>query len=232
MIADDLDEPPAVLRLVEGAAQQRLRETLNGGKRRAELVGNVRDEIPPHPLEPADLGDVEDDQHRPPLPRRGGPHQERARLEARGRDLGLLSLSAAPHVLDHRENLALTCNFHEPSSLETHSCARRECPAKGGVRISDALLAVDHRDPLGHRREDGRRLVVLLFQESHRIPDPRDGVVDGLLELGERVVRLRFRLRAIVALRHSREVRLETEYPLGEAPGRRDGDPAPDEDRK
>ena len=48
----------AVLRVVDGAGDQCFGESLNGGKRRAEFVGNIGHKIAPHALEFSQIGDV------------------------------------------------------------------------------------------------------------------------------------------------------------------------------
>src|SRR5213075_2692061 len=55
---NDLHEADAILRVVDGAGEQRFCKTLNGGERRFEFVGNVGDEISADALEFAQLGDV------------------------------------------------------------------------------------------------------------------------------------------------------------------------------
>src|SRR5712691_1687414 len=58
VLDDDFEKVPAMLRIVHGAGEQGFREALNGGKRGAEFVGNVGDEIAAHAFELAQLGDV------------------------------------------------------------------------------------------------------------------------------------------------------------------------------
>ena len=68
---DDAEELLGGLRLAHRAVEQRLHEPLDRGDRRAEFVGDVRDEIAPEILEPADARHVVQDHHRAHLPARG-----------------------------------------------------------------------------------------------------------------------------------------------------------------
>jgi hypothetical protein len=51
VLENNLEEPDAVLRIIEGASEQSLRKSLNGGQRRSQFVRNIGDEIAPHALE-------------------------------------------------------------------------------------------------------------------------------------------------------------------------------------
>src|SRR5713226_1408644 len=61
---NNFEEADTILRIVDGPGEKRFRETLDGGKRRAQLVRNVGDEIAAHALEFAQFGDVVQHDHR------------------------------------------------------------------------------------------------------------------------------------------------------------------------
>ena len=82
LLVDSLEEPGVDRLVVEGPVQQGLGVGLDRGQRRLELVGGVGDEVLPHPLEPAQLGDVVEDETAPGdgWPGRGVPRTDRNRL--------------------------------------------------------------------------------------------------------------------------------------------------------
>src|SRR6202040_2551583 len=55
---DDVEEPAAILRVVESPGNQGFRKSLDGGERRSEFVGDVGDKIPANAFEFAELRDV------------------------------------------------------------------------------------------------------------------------------------------------------------------------------
>ena len=72
LLVDPFQEAEVHRLVVEGPVDQCLRVRLDRGERGLELVGGVGDEILPHPLEPAKVSHVVEDQHGP---RRGIPRQ-------------------------------------------------------------------------------------------------------------------------------------------------------------
>ena len=72
LLVDPFQEPAVDRLVVEGPVEQGLRVGLDRGQRGLELVRRVGDEVLPHPLEAAEVGDVVEDEHGP---RRGLPGQ-------------------------------------------------------------------------------------------------------------------------------------------------------------
>ena len=76
MAEDDLQELSRVLRFLQGSGEQRFEIPLDGRQRRAQLVGDVGDELRAHLLEPPQLGDVVQDHHHTHLiAAQGQPHR-------------------------------------------------------------------------------------------------------------------------------------------------------------
>ena len=65
LLVDSLEESDVDRLVVEGPIEQGLGVGLDRGQGRLELVGGVGDEVLPHPLEPAQLGHVVEDEHGP-----------------------------------------------------------------------------------------------------------------------------------------------------------------------
>jgi len=53
-----LTNSAALFRITQAAIAERLGVSLDGGERRAKLVRHVGDELPSHPFQPLQLGDV------------------------------------------------------------------------------------------------------------------------------------------------------------------------------
>src|ERR1700757_2979193 len=58
MLENDGEESSAVLRIIDGAANQGFRKALNGGQRGAEFVRDVGDKVAADALKAAQFGDV------------------------------------------------------------------------------------------------------------------------------------------------------------------------------
>ena len=88
--------------IVERAGAQRLGRRADRGDRRAQLVRRIRDEVATKRLEPAQLGDVdEDDQDALVVARQGRRvHEQPARLEAGQLDLGRRGAVRLARVLE------------------------------------------------------------------------------------------------------------------------------------
>ena len=89
LLVDPLEEPDVDVLVVEGPVEEGLGIGLDRGQRRLELVRGVGDEVLPHPLQAAELGDVVEDQdgaRRGVAGQRGAVHRQEPRLAAE-RDL-------------------------------------------------------------------------------------------------------------------------------------------------
>ena len=73
VVANDFDEAAAVGGVVQRAAQQRFRKSLDGRQRRAKFVRHVGHEILAHALQPPQFGDVMQHQHRAGVRARRAP---------------------------------------------------------------------------------------------------------------------------------------------------------------
>ena len=129
----------AITRIVLGAGEQRLGVRADHGDRRAQLVRDVRDEVPAHGLEPAHRGDVLEQQHAAVAAPRARDADQRARA-VRELDLGARGLVA----LDELEQPAGT-RTNSISGSPTGVLGHAEHPARGIVEQLDLVLAVDAR---------------------------------------------------------------------------------------
>ena len=168
------EEPDVDRLVVQRPVEQGLGVCLDRGQRRLELVRGVGDEVLPHPLEPAELGDVVEDQHGPrrrragqgrcraPTRYRSWPRSEPSRpgsvelalVSARGRQAerrldGLLDLGAADQLGDQPADRGRV----EP-----------EEPVGAGVGEQQAAAGVDGDHRLGHRPQHDAKLLPVLLQ--------------------------------------------------------------------
>ena len=170
-----------ILRVVDGAGQQRFRETLNGGKRRFEFVRNVSHEIAAHALELAQIADVMKDKHSAGFfssaHGRGGCGKKSLAHRA-GYNFRVYRRLAAQHTADGFNQFRLPNRFDESATdLWRHVQAKNLSETR--VRENHAVGGIHHCDAFDHAAKNCRREVAF-------IPERADGEVETRRCLAQR----------------------------------------------
>src|SRR5277367_2731357 len=140
VIADDFQEAAIVFGIVEGAGEKSFGETLDGGERRLEFVGDVGDEVLADALQAAQFGDVVKDDHGSgrfsfggvagrgnvqSFYRRGGDGKTLGLGDAHG-DVALQTFLAAQGATDQADQFGIAHDFDERAAF-----------GAGGVHVQD-----------------------------------------------------------------------------------------------
>ncbi len=198
MARDGLQKPPGFLR-VRRVVEQRFDVPAHGGERRAQLVGDVGDEVAPDLIGSVQVGDVV--QHQDGAARNRRCDRRRAGDEERVGLAGQRQLEAiARRPAQRRGNLRGDVGVTH--DLEVVPSFRRilqlEHPAAGGVDELQPPVIVDDQDPLDHTAEDRFHARAVGVALGRATGDLADGIVqharDGSNFVGAVVAR---RLRQI-----------------------------------
>ena len=233
---DDLEEFPRVLRLFERPLEQGLEIAVNGGERRAELVGHVRHELGAHVLEPPQLGHVVEHHDQAPLV---APERERQRLDlehAPGRrgeaHLAPQHETGRPRAAVPEQLVQLDVSDHLEKRLAL--AAHRAEPEDGArplVHQEDVLVAVHRDDALDHPVEDRGDLRALLLEVLDLLAQPRREDVQRPAERADLVGGARGRADEEIALAHLAGDGLHVDHRARHAAGDEDADAERDQQR-
>ena len=205
----DLEEAPRVLALLQRAAEQRLEVTLDGGERRAQLVGHVRHELRPHLLEPAQRGDVVEHEHDADAGLVAGQHERhRVHLDACAAPARAAAprdgrrrrppLTRLPRRIACRSPLRMT----SMKGLPFAAGGQAEDRARALVHREDAVVPVDRDDALHHGVEDRGGLRALLLEVGDLVDEARRHRVERAAERADLVGRSDGHAAIEAALRH------------------------------
>ncbi len=130
-----------------GLAVQRLGQEADRRQRRSQLVGQVVDELGPDPLEPAELGDILEDQ-----PGATGRRAPRPDQQAAAVGVGAAELADRAPLLDRRPGDLLSLDVEEhldqgPADEAAHRPGEER--VGGAVGGDDPHLGIDRQDALG-----------------------------------------------------------------------------------
>ena len=189
LLVDPFQEAEVHRLVVEGPVDQCLRVRLDRGERGLELVGGVGDEILPHPLEPAKVSHVVEDQHGPRrgIPRQGkgsSAHGENSRRAAqRGfaegeRHLALVGIRVVEpqRLVDGALNLRTTDQLRHQPAYRRGIEAEQRIGAGVGKKQAPPRVHRDHR--FGHRPEHDAQLLAVLLQPVDAALDRRCRLVE------------------------------------------------------
>ena len=159
MIADNLEKPPAVLRILQRAAQQRLRKTLNRGKRSFQLVRHVGHEVASRTFQPPQLRNIVQNQNGAMevisrCAHRSCIHPKNPGIHCAHLDLSRHALSARKRLLDGCHQIRLPDKFKK-RAVYAESFLHADGPAKDFVAENDPLIGRDDRDPFHHAAQNG-----------------------------------------------------------------------------
>ncbi len=173
LLIDSLEEPGVDGLVVKGPVHEGFGIGLDGGEWRLELVGCVGDEVLPHPLEPAELGHVVEDEDGPRrrLARQGvAAHREKPVVAALGwiaTGQGELSFVSGGNGQAKRR-LDGILDLRAADQLRDQTADRGRVETKesvgAGVGEEQAAAEVDGDHGLGHRSQNHEKLLPVLIE--------------------------------------------------------------------
>src|SRR5216684_815060 len=218
VLENDLEEADSILRIVEGAGEQRFRKTLNRGERRSEFVGNVGNEITAYALELAQLGDVM--QHDDRAGGLRGANRcdgggEKMLAQRAGDDFGFDAGLTFQDAANRLDQLGLAHHFKERApGLWRHVQAQDFREASIGEE--QALGSIHDGHAFHHASENGGGKISFFGQRSNGAVEPRGGLIQGSCQSFQAITSAIRINRTKIAFRHAAGKHLQSFHATGE----------------
>ena len=152
------DEAARLRQVFQRTVVQRLDQRLHRCERRAQLVGDVADEVPADSLQPPDLGQVlqhhQEGGRRAGERQRSGDHAQEAPRPALLDDARLL-LGSRPGLREAARHFVIARDLGE-TVVERLGGAHVQDVFRGPVDLYDRIVLVDDQQAVGHVGEDVR----------------------------------------------------------------------------
>jgi hypothetical protein len=193
LLLDPVQKTDVDVFIMERPVEQRLGVCLDRRQRGLQLVRDVRHEVLPHPLEPAELGDVVKDQHRTrrrsagqerPVNRQHAGDRPQRPLAAFEDDLASVAIRPGEGGVDGFLDVGTADQLgHEPA--DGHH-PQPEQPIRALVGEQQPPPRVDRDHPLGHAAENHAKLLDLAFEPADPLLEDRHRQVEPSRQPAER----------------------------------------------
>src|SRR6516164_9286418 len=189
MFENDAQEASAVLRIVDGAANERFRKALNCGERGSKLVRNIRDEIAADTLELAQFRNIVKHDHR--AGGFTGPHGSYGRGEVvlsqgAGGNFGLHARLAGKHAAYRFDQLGLAHHFEQRTTADGRYVEPQD-RRKARIGENQPFGPVHDGDTFHHRAENRRGKISFLGQGTNGAIQTRCGLIERSAQRFERI---------------------------------------------